>query len=49
MSRYHHIRQLVAQEFFPTRSAVHGKQQKLVFKIKSPLKYKSLLTDMDFA
>ena len=52
MSVYHHIRQLVVQEFFPTRSAFPGKRQKLVFfcfhrvtkliKIKSPLKYKSV-------
>ena len=52
MSVYHHIRQLVVQEFFPTRSDFPGQRQKLVFfcfdrvikthKIKSPLIYKSV-------
>ena len=31
MSVYHHIRQLVVQEFFLTRFDFSGKQQKLVF------------------
>ena len=31
MSVYHHIRQLVIQEFFPTRSDFPGKREKLVF------------------
>ena len=31
MSVYHHIRQLVVQEFFPTRSDFPGIRQKLVF------------------
>ena len=31
MSVYHHIRQLVVQEFFPTRSDFPGQRQKLVF------------------
>ena len=30
MSVYHHIRQLVVKEFFPTRSNFPGKLQKLV-------------------
>ena len=52
MSVYHHIRQLVVQEFFPTRSDFPGKQQKLIFfrfhrvnkthQVKPPLKYKSV-------
>ena len=31
MSAYHHIKQLVVQEFFPTGSDFPGKQQKLGF------------------
>ena len=31
MSLYHHIRQLVEQEFFPEKSDFHGKRQKLDF------------------
>ena len=31
MSVYHHIRQLVVQEFFPTKSDFSGQRQKLVF------------------
>ena len=31
MSVYHHIRQLVVQEFFLTRSDFPGKRQKLFF------------------
>ena len=31
MSGYHHIRQLVVQEFFLTRSNFPGKRQKLIF------------------
>ena len=31
MSVYHHIKQLVAKGFFPTRSDFPGKRQKLVF------------------
>ena len=52
MSVYHHIRQLVVQEFFPTRSDFLGKRQKLVFfgfhrvtkthQDKSLLKYRSV-------
>ena len=52
MNVYHHIRQLVVKEFFPTRYDFPGKQQKLfsfVFtmlpkhiKIKSPLNYDSV-------
>ena len=50
MRVYHHIRQLVVQEFFPTRSDFPGKRQKFFFfnvlpkhiKIKSSLKYKSV-------
>ena len=53
MSVYHHIRQLVVQEFFLTRSNFPGKWQTLIFFCfhsvtkthqdkKSPLKYKSM-------
>ena len=31
MSVHHHIRKLLAQEFFPVRSDFPGKQQQLVF------------------
>ena len=31
MSVYHHIRQLVVQDFFLTRSDFPGKRQKLIF------------------